>query len=53
MKITLQGLGSILERDSPTDETIAKFAAAFDVSEDEIRQPVTAAEYGEAMLPRM
>ena len=52
MGITLQGLGSILERDSPTDETVAKLAKAFNVSADEIKQPVTAAEYGEAMLPR-
>jgi transcriptional regulator with XRE-family HTH domain len=52
MGITLQGLGSIMERDSPADETIAKIAAAFEVSEEDVRQPVTAAEYGEAMLPR-
>lgn len=52
MGISLQGLGSILERDSPTDTTLMKIAVAFECEVKEIAKPVTAAEYGEAMLPR-
>ncbi len=52
MGISLQGLGSILERDSPTAETIIKIAGAFDCDVTAITKHVTAAEYGEAMLPR-
>jgi hypothetical protein len=48
-----QNLDSLMNHNNPRLDTIRDFAAALGMSASDFIQPVTVAEYGDTLLPRV